>query len=177
MRKKNFDLKKDSSNENKRNHQRNRYGRKGPSRGTRQHFKKNSASLLENPELVWQKYDNLLERHLASRRKYYDYFYRTDDYKRIKMEKKFYATLEHLRRFESSLNAQRRKWLEQKTNNLKPDIIYSKNRNIPSRQEVTDPGPANPHLLPSQKEADYSQDREQSVGSIEDLQKIKKRYD
>ena len=169
MKQKTFGLRK-GSNQNRKKH---RHNDKGSFKGFGRHHNKSNANTLQTPELVWQKYDNLLERHLVSRRKYYDYFNRADPHKRIKMENNFYATLEHLRRFESSLSSQQKKWLEQKTNNLQPDIIYSKNHEIPPHKSTVDPSQANPHLLSSQKQSDFSNDNEQSVGTMEDYMKLK----
>ena len=173
MQKKTFGLKKNFFHKNKKKHQKNRYGKKGKYKGGRQNLKKSNLNTLQRPELVWQKYDNLLERHLASRQKYYNYFHRVDIHRRKKLEQNFYSSLQQLRKFESSLNYQQKKWLEKKTNGLKADHLYSNNHNLSSSEHITDPEEAEPHFLPSQKESDFSQDKETSSGTMEDYRKLK----
>ena len=161
MKKKKFRFRK-----KKRNNHRKKYSNSGQK-------KWGNSNQLQDSRQVLQKYDNLLERHLDARRKYYDYFHRANEYKRKKLEQNFYATLQYLRRFESALNSQQKKWLEMKTNNLNLDTIYSENHNLSSQEKITGLKPENPHLLPSQKQSNFSQDREESIGTMEDYKRIK----
>ena len=110
---------------------------------------------------------------MEARRKYYEYFHRANEHRRKILEQNFYSSLHHLRKFENFLNPRQKRWLERKTNGLRLDTTYSKNHDLPAGQTDASREKANPHLLPSQKESNFSQDREQSVGTIEDYKKLK----
>lgn len=133
--------------------------------------------LTSNQVLV--KYDNLLEQHLINRRKYYEYFNRVDDRQLMKLEKNFFDSIEHLRRFESSLEPWQREALERrKTERYKLDNTYSSNHSLdPLQQKVELPQEEmeDPHFKDSQKEAfeEYKNDTEESEGSFEDYLKLK----
>jgi len=134
--------------------------------------------LTTNQVLV--KYDNLLEQHLITRKKYYEYFNRVDYRQLKKLETNFFQSIEHLRKFESSLEAWQRDALEKrKTERYKLDLTYSLNRGLDttvkpevlvSADEIEDP-----HFKDSQKEAfeAYKNDTEESEGSFEDYLKFK----
>lgn len=134
--------------------------------------------LTTNQVLV--KYDNLLEQHLITRRKYYEYFNRVDERQLYKLEKNFYDSIEHLRRFEASLEPWQREALEKrKTERYKLDLTYSNNRGW-NPEEIAKEGfepdeNEDPHFKESQKEAfeEYKEDTEESVGTYEDYLKLK----
>ncbi|MFL5785444.1 MAG: hypothetical protein ACJ76H_12575 [Bacteriovoracaceae bacterium] len=134
--------------------------------------------LTSNQVLV--KYDNLLEQHLITRRKYYEYFNRVDDRQLRRLEKNFYDSIEHLRRFEANLEPWQREALEKrKTERYTIDATYSLNRGLdplaPQPIEVTPEEIEDPHFKDSQKEAfeEYKEDQEESVGSYDDYLKYK----
>lgn len=134
--------------------------------------------LTTNQVLV--KYDNLLEQHLITRRKYYEYFNRVDDRQLRKLEKNFYDSIEHLRRFEASLEPWQREALEKrKTERYKLDLTYSNNRGWDpeevAKQDFQPDENEDPHFKDSQKEAfdEYKEDDEESEGSYEDYLKYK----
>lgn len=134
--------------------------------------------LTANQVLV--KYDNLLEQHLITRRKYYEYFNRVDDRQLRRLEKNFYTSVEHLRRFEANLEPWQREALEKrKTERYRLDLTYSQNHNIdltlPPPIEVAPDEIEDPHFKESQKEAfkEYENDTEESVGTFEDYLKLK----
>lgn len=134
--------------------------------------------LTTNQVLV--KYDNLLEQHLITRRKYYEYFNRVDERQLYKLEKNFYDSIEHLRRFEANLEPWQREALEKrKTERYKLDLTYSNNRGWnPEEVAQADFQPdenEDPHFKDSQKEAfeEYKEDTEESVGTYEDYLKLK----
>lgn len=134
--------------------------------------------LTTNQVLV--KYDNLLEQHMITRRKYFEYFNRVDERQLYKLEKNFFDSIEHLRRFESSLEPWQREALEKrKTERYRPDLTYSDNRGWnPDEVAKADFQPdenEDPHFKDSQKEAfvEYKDDKEESVGTFEDYLKFK----
>ena len=134
--------------------------------------------LTSNQVLV--KYDNLLEQHLITRRKYYEYFNRVDERQLYKLEKNFFDSIEHLRRFEANLEPWQREALEKrKTERYKLDLTYSDNRGWDPKEvtkvEVKLEEIEDPHFKDTQKEAysEYREDREESVGTYEDYLKLK----
>jgi hypothetical protein len=134
--------------------------------------------LTTNQVLV--KYDNLLEQHLITRRKYFEYFNRVDDRQLRKLEKNFFDSIEHLRRFEANLEPWQREALEKrKTERYRLDLTYSNNRGWnPEEIAKADFQPdekEDPHFKESQKEAfeEYKDDTEESVGTFEDYLKLK----
>ena len=134
--------------------------------------------LTTNQVLV--KYDNLLEQHLITRRKYYEYFNRVDERQLYKLEKNFFDSIEHLRRFEANLEPWQREALEKrKTERYKHDLTYSLNRGLnPDEKPEIEVRPdeiEDPHFKESQKEAfeEYKEDTEESVGTFEDYLKLK----
>lgn len=134
--------------------------------------------LTTNQVLV--KYDNLLEQHLITRRKYYEYFNRVDDRQLRRLEKNFYDSIEHLRRFEANLEPWQREALEKrKTERYTIDATYSLNRGLdplaPQPVEVAPEEIEDPHFKDSQKEAfaEYKEDDEESMGTYEDYLKYK----
>ena len=129
---------------------------------------------------VLVKYDNLLEQHLITRRKYYEYFNRVDERQLYKLEKNFFDSIEHLRRFEANLEPWQREALEKlKTERYKLDLTYSLNRGLdPAEEPKVEVSPEeieDPHFKESQKEAFemYKDDTEESEGTFEDYLKLK----
>jgi hypothetical protein len=129
---------------------------------------------------VLVKYDNLLEQHMITRKKYYEYFNRADERQLLRLEKNFYDSIEHLRRFEAGLEPWQQEALEtRKTERYRIDSTYSENRGWDPRAiqpiEVSPEEIEDPHFKDTQKEAfaEYRNDREESVGSFEDYLKLK----
>jgi hypothetical protein len=142
------------------------------------HRRSGGRPLTSNQVLV--KYDNLLEQHLITRRKYYEYFNRADERQLKKLEKNFFDSIEHLRRFEANLEPWQREVLEKrKTERYKLDLTYSLNRGLdPAAQPQVELAPeeiGDPHFTETQKEAfdEYREDREESEGTYEDYLKLK----
>ena len=138
----------------------------------------NGRVLTSNQVLV--KYDNLLEQHLITRRKYYEYFNRVDERMLYKLEKNFFDSIEHLRAFEARLEPWQREALEKrKTERYRIDATYSENRGWdPLEKPVVEVAPEDiedPNFKDSQKEAfaEYAEDTEESEGSYEDYLKLK----
>jgi hypothetical protein len=162
-------------------HQSSRNSAENRNRGFQSHGRHKSRGgrvLTTNQVLV--KYDNLLEQHLMTRKKYFEYFNRVDERQLYKLEKNFFDSIEHLRRFEASLEPWQREALEKrKTERYKLDLTYSNNRGIDPKEEakieVSPEEIEDPHFKESQKEAylEYQEDTEESVGTFEDYLKLK----
>lgn len=157
---------------------RNRPFSSHPRSGGNRNRSRSGRVLTTNQVLV--KYDNLLEQHLITRRKYYEYFNRVDERQLFKLEKNFFDSIEHLRRFEANLEPWQREALEKrKTERYKLDLTYSLNRGWdPSEEtkvEVPQEEIEDPHFKESQKEAFevYKDDTEESEGTYEDYLRLK----
>lgn len=151
---------------------------RGPSPSQGRSRRSGGRPLTSNQVLV--KYDNLLEQHLITRRKYYEYFNRVDDRQLRRLEKNFFASIEHLRRFEANLEPWQREVLEKrKTERYSLDLTYSSNRGIDpveeAKVEVAPEEIEDPHFKDTQKEAfeAYKDDTEESEGTFEDYLKLK----
>lgn len=152
----------------------------GQSGGGQSRSGRGSGGRVLTTNQVLVKYDNLLEQHLITRRKYYEYFNRVDDRQLYKLEKNFFDSIEHLRRFEASLEPWQREALEKrKTERYRLDLTYSNNRGW-NPDEIAKVGfepdvNEDPHFKESQKEAfeEYKEDDEESVGTFEDYLKLK----
>ena len=153
-------------------------GRPAPHSGGGRNRRPHGRVLTSNQVLV--KYDNLLEQHLITRRKYYEYYNRVDERNLYRLEKNFFDSIEHLRRFEAGLEGWQREALEKrKTERYRIDSTYSDNRGLdPLAEQPVEVAPEeieDPHFKDTQKEAyvEYQDDTEESVGSFEDYLKLK----
>jgi len=124
---------------------------------------------------LYEKYQNFLDQHIIARKKFHDYYYRADDNQIIKLEKNFYQTLHDLREFEKRIPPELKASFEQRNNGLSLDLTYSTNHNIDPKEEVNvnESDISDPHYLESQKKAEFTNDKEESIGSIEDYLKYK----
>ncbi len=152
----------------------------GQGGGGQSRSRRGSGGRVLTTNQVLIKYDNLLEQHLITRRKYYEYFNRVDNRQLYKLEKNFFDSIEHLRRFEESLEQWQREALEKrKTERYRLDLTYSDNRGW-NPEEIAKAGfepdeNEDPHFKESQREAfeEYKEDDEESVGTFEDYLKLK----
>jgi len=128
-----------------------------------------------NIERIYEKYLNLLDQHIIARRKYHDLFYRADPAQKNKLERNFYNTLHDIRDFESKLTPEAQNLFEKRNNGLRLDNIYTTNHEIGSEGEQAPPETewVDPHLLQSQKNANFADDKEESIGLLEDYLKYK----
>lgn len=155
--------------QHRRRHGRHHHNRPRPQGGQQQHPQG------INIERIYEKYLNLLDQHLIARRKYHDLFFRADPAQKNKLERNFYNSLHELREFENRLDPAARELFEKRNNGLKADNIYTSTHEIaatgenpPSDTEIDDP-----HFLQSQKLANYADDNEESVGTLDDYLKYK----
>ncbi len=165
------------------NHQRRRHGRghhynrpRNPNAQNPNQSGGNSPQAQGlNIERIYEKYLNLLEQHIIARRKYHDLFFRADPAQKNKLERNFYNTLYDIRDFESKLAPEARDLFEKRNNGLRSDNIYTTNHDIDTNGEAAPPETewADPHYLQSQKNANFIDDKEESIGTAEDYLKYK----
>jgi hypothetical protein len=131
-------------------------------------------------ERLCRRYDLLLEAHNLARSKYFELFHRADYNQGTKLERIFYGTLEQLRAFERDVETMtiEPEFKEQFFNRINPykaEYTYSENHKISNvgvntvkNEDITDP-----HVLQTQINADYANDKEETVGTWEDYNSYK----
>lgn len=136
---------------------------------------KNRRPKSLTPTRVLQKYDNLLDQYLVARKKFYEFYARAQGKQLDKIKRNVETSLKSLRDFEKNLNDWQQELLAKRLNVLPEDRDYSKSRDIKPEGEYVsfDEKFEEIHLLPTQINADYSQDNEESSGSIDDYLKYK----
>lgn len=122
------------------------------------------------PARVIQKYQNLLEQYLIARKKFFEIFGRGKEKQIDKVEKNYKTALANLRNFEKNLIPWQKEVLDKKYNGLPEDRQYSTDNNLSPEGDTVSiiEEPSTIHTLESQANADYSNDTEESSGSMED---------
>lgn len=153
---------------------------KGPGSGSNNQNKKKKFFARKGPklspeELITLKYNNLLEQHLLARKKFFSLFHRADPNQKAKLERIYYNTISKLREFENSLTGEKKELFEKHFHSLKKDHAYSSNHELPIVAEhVSHQGSfEDPHYLEMQKESNFSEDTDESSGSIDDYKAYK----
>lgn len=149
------------NNNRRRNNNRNRRPGQGPR--------------LTPLERAQKQYLLLLERQIQKRKKFYEFFYRADLNQLRKIEDQFYASTNELRAFPETLPEDVRKEFDLWNNGMKHDYSYALNHEL--ELETTPPSSEgefeDPHYLPSQEESDFSEDTEESFGTMDDYRQLK----
>ncbi len=157
----------------------NRRGHRSYSKGGNYRSQHSRLSPLES---LVKRYGKCLDLHLAARKKHHDLFYKADPQQKAKLEKNYYQTLDNLRKFEETLKPEDKELFLKNFKELNPDQTYSLNHNLPLKDEETSSSEPkvddsieieDPHLLMSQTQQSFSDDVEESVGSIEDYKRLK----
>lgn len=140
-------------------------------------FKRKTTTVKQSGiDYITTKYLNLLDQHIQARRKYFENFDRVNGATLDKLEQNFIESQKLFLTFKEKLNDEDRKNFEARYESIKPDTIYSSNHDlndesykVPEEQLVIE----DPHLLESQKKSNFSDDTEESMGSIEDYKSYK----
>lgn len=158
------------NNHRRRNNNRNRNNNNNTNNDNRRSQNKNRRPKSLTPARIIQKYDNLMEQHIIARKKYFELHARLKGKQLDKIEHNLNRTLHDLRNFEKGLKDWQREVLDQKINAYKEDRQYSSTHDLkPVGDDVAFTGEfEDPHLLSTQVQADYSEDTEESSGSMDD---------
>lgn len=155
----------------------NQQNPKGKPQGNkkRRRRRKRPSENLDPIEKIFRKYENLLDQHLIARKKYYEFFHRADPKQKVKLEYNFTRTIKEVRDFESSLQGEELEKFNAKYHGLKLDTTYTSNRDMKIEGDaVSFEGEfEDPHYLPSQIDSDYSDDTEESTGTMDDYNNYK----
>lgn len=122
---------------------------------------------------------DLLRQHNEARKSYYENYNLVDEHLKKKLERKFYQTLEQLRKLESYIYHKHRHIYNRLCNPDKHDTTYSNNHEIDLEKEQEREIPpfqeeSHIHISEAQlQRPDYKDDEEESVGSMEDYKKLK----
>lgn len=130
---------------------------------------------LSKDESIYIKYLTLMEHHLTARKKYFALFDRADPNQKAKLERNFTGSMAKVREFETALSDEDLARFKAKVDGLKFDSTYSDNHEIAFDAEPVsfELDPAEPHYLETQKSGNFSDDTEESSGSLEDYQAYK----
>jgi hypothetical protein len=136
---------------------------------------KNRRPKALTPSRILQKYDNMMEQYITSRKKYFELYGRSAVKQIGKVKKNYDTALKTIRDFEINLVDWQKEVLDKKINSYPHDREYTKVNNIePVGDTVAFTGTfEDPHLLDCQKAEKWAEDTEESSGSIEDYQKYK----
>lgn len=135
-----------------------------------------SGPKLTGFDLVASNYNKILSDHLEARKRYFELYYRAQPQQRDKLERLFFESLDKLYNFENSVEEQYQEQFREMVDGLKPDLIYSEKRELAPEgvlEVASDEDIEDPHLLESQKSADFATDTEESTGTLEDYKAYK----
>jgi len=126
---------------------------------------------------LFKKYENLFEQYLQTRRKYHDFYHRTNNNQQLKKnEDNYYRSLKQLRDFEESLTEWQRLKFKEHLSIYKEELTYENAHGVDgNHDEIPQDGQfEDPHLTITQVESqDYVSDEEESVGTMEDYNRLK----
>jgi DNA-binding transcriptional MocR family regulator len=164
---------KNNSNRRRRNNNKRRHHNNNNSNNNKNRSNRNRRPKSLTPARIQQKYDNLLEQHVIARRKYYEMHGRAQGKQLQRLEGNFYDTMKAIVDFQSGLKDWQRDVLEKKINMYPEDkLITDKYQEQSERVDFVGDF-EDPHLLDTQKNADYSEDTEESSGSMDDYYSYK----
>lgn len=150
--------------------------KKSNSNRRRRGGRQRSGPKLTGFDLIAANYNKVLSDHLEARKRYFELYHRAQPAQRDKLERVFYETLDKLYGFENTVDAQYQAQFREMVDGLKPDLIYSEKRELAPEGvlEISDEAEIeDPHLLESQKSADFTDDTEESTGTLEDYKAYK----
>lgn len=148
-------------------------------RNKKRNFSKKNRSGKRKKKLslheVILKYQNLMDQHINARRKLFELFFRKDPRRVSRLQKNFEKTGRDIRNFESQLSPEFREVLETRTEAYPLDLEYSslsqEQREIAPKE---DPQSSLYHISDTQKNRpSYSEDKEESIGTMEDYHEYK----
>ena len=138
---------------------------------------KTQQSSFKGLEHYLANYQQLMTHHLEARAEYYNFFYRSHDRERKRLEKNFSFTMKSVRDFEKSIPPKFREGFLKKVEMGHLDLTYSQNHKLQGpdnpRPNPEESAPSDPHLLRSQQSEDYKNDTEEGTGTMEDYKKLK----
>lgn len=153
----------------------NRYkGNKNKRRNNNSRRRNNNKKFKINLDPLFKKYSVLLEEMIAARKKYFEMFHRCDEIKKTKLETTYVNKIKEFNEFKDKLNEDEKEKLASMFPSWSIDTTYSTNHEIsPDAPSVEITNIDDPHFLESQKNLSFSDDTEESSGSLEDYKTYK----
>ena len=138
--------------------------------GKKKSFNKNRRPKKLTPSRIIAKYQNCLEQYLTARRKYFDVHGHKNEQQVQKAHRVYTQALKSLRDFEKNLEDWQREVLQEFLAEYPEDRQYSSEHNLqPVGDNVSFTGEfEDPHLLPMQKSQPWSEDTEDTEGTMAD---------
>lgn len=140
-------------------------------------FKRKTHAIKQGGmDYITTKYLNLLDQHIQARRKYFENFDKVTGHTLEKLEQNFIESQKIFLAFREKLSKEDLEKFDAHFGAQKLDTTYSSNHSLAQDAYVKDDSEItidDPHLLESQKRSAYSEDTEESVGSIEDYKSYK----
>lgn len=171
------------NNNRRRRNPNNKGGNRGPKhnnnkgnfKGKRNNNNRNRRPKSLTPSRILQKYENLMEQHIIARKKYFEVFGRITGKQFAKVENNFNRTLKAIVDYKNSLKDWQKEVLDKKLDFYPEDRQYSTTHELePVGDQVEFEGTfEDPHLLPTQKDHQWSNDTEESSGTMEDYKAYK----
>ncbi len=137
-------------------------------------FRKN----FKKPEKSSSVMDHILElesRYMAARKKYYEKYHTPDLKQRDKLERDFVNTKKRLNDYIDNLKGEKKEEFLKIRKELNFDHTYAENHDLDPKEKDVDPTLGDdPHITHEQKQRkSYSDDTEESTGTMEDYLKLK----
>lgn len=145
----------------------------GDKKNKNNHHKKAGPKLTGIGKAL-QKYDNLLEQYITIRKKYFAVHGRPSKKQKTKTFNNYMRTLKDLRNFEVAQTGKYKEALDKKLDFYPLDDQYSKSHPDEKALEVSFSGEfVDQHYLETQQASKFSDDTEESTGTMEDYEKYK----
>ena len=151
-------------------------GNNRPNNRKRHNQNRNRRPKTLTPSRILQKYDNLMEQYINARKKFFEIYGRGNNKQLNKVERNYQTALDNLRKFESTLKEDwQKEVLSKKIDAYPADRQFSSEHDLkPQGDEVSFVGEfEDPHLLEKQKSHSWSEDTEESIGTIDDYNAYK----
>lgn len=166
---------KNNYNRNRNKNRNNKHNNQNAGGKPKRYGNRNRRPKSLTPNRILQKYENLMEQHAIARKKYFEMHGRIAGKQLQKVENNFTKTLVAIKDFVEGLKDWQKEILDKKLNFYPEDRQFSTTHELePVGDKVDFDGEfEDPHLLETQKNHQWSNDTEESSGSMEDYNKYK----
>jgi len=147
----------------------------GSSKESKKNSNRNRRPKSLTPSRVLQKHENLMEQHIIARKKYFEMYGRITGKQFDKIEQNFNKTLKAIVDYKNTLKDWQKEVLDKKLDFYPADRQFTSTHDLePVGDEVSFEGDfEDPHLLPTQKNHEWSTDTEESSGTYDDYKAYK----
>ena len=136
----------------------------------RHHYHRDERSETEK---IGRRYDHLLEAYLVCRKKYFELYYKADPNQKNKLQRNYNNAIKQLWDFQQSLTPEIQQNLQQRFGKQIIDTTFSKKYPDLASEKENIEKINDPHTLKTQTESSFTNDQEESTGSLEDYKHFK----